>query len=53
MRHVELRRARDGQWYYVVVAANGQVTETSETYTRRSNAKRAARKSFPDLEVRT
>lgn len=36
-------RGADGQWYYKIVAANGQVLATSEGYTRKWSAKRAAK----------
>ncbi len=42
----EVRQAKDKDgnpvdlWYYVVLAANGQVLSTSETYVSKSNAER-------------
>ncbi len=42
----EVRRAKDKDgnpidlWYYVTLAANGQVLSTSETYVSKSNAER-------------
>lgn len=42
---VEVYQGRGAQpWRYRVVAANGEVTETSEGYATKSNAKRAARR---------
>jgi uncharacterized protein YegP (UPF0339 family) len=38
--HYETREAKDGTWFYVLVAANGEVLSTSETYTRREDAER-------------
>ena len=35
----------DGQWYVRVVSANGKVVLDSEGYSRKWNAKRAARKA--------
>jgi uncharacterized protein YegP (UPF0339 family) len=31
-------------WHYVVVAKNGEIIATSETYFSKSNAKRAAKR---------
>lgn len=50
-RHVEIRQARDEQWYFVVIARNNEVTETSETYTRKDSAHRAARREHPGLPI--
>lgn len=36
-------KGADGQWYYKIVAPNGQVLATSEGYTRKWSAKRGAR----------
>lgn len=36
-------RGADGQWYFKLVAANGQVLAVSEGYTRRWSAKRGAK----------
>lgn len=56
---VELVKGRGGlhrQFYYRLVAANGQVVTVSETYWSKSNAKRAARREairllLPVVEV--
>lgn len=37
----EVRTADDGSFYYVLIAANGEVLSTSETYERREDANRA------------
>jgi uncharacterized protein YegP (UPF0339 family) len=34
----EIDRARDGQWYFRLVAPNGEVVLTSETYRSRAGA---------------
>lgn len=39
----KLRKARDGSWYFVQVAANGQILTASETYTRRESAEDGAK----------
>lgn len=39
---IEIRQSKDGQWYYVCIANNGEVMNTSELYPSKSNAKRAA-----------
>ena len=33
-----LKRARNGEWYWTLVAANNRVLATSETYKRRAGA---------------
>jgi len=35
----------DGQWYVRVVSSNGKIVLDSEGYTRKWNAKRAAKKA--------
>jgi uncharacterized protein YegP (UPF0339 family) len=37
-------QGNDGQWYYRRVATNGEPVGTSEGYTRKASAKRAAQK---------
>jgi len=39
--HYDVRQARDGRYYFNVVATNGQVVATSQMYANRSNANRA------------
>lgn len=41
---IKVRQASNGQWYFVLVSGNNKVLMTSETYTRESNARAAARK---------
>lgn len=38
-------------WYLRVRGANGKVLATSEGYLTKWNAKRAAKKNFPELPV--
>ena len=33
-----LKRARNGEWYWALVAKNGRVLATSETYKKRAGA---------------
>jgi uncharacterized protein YegP (UPF0339 family) len=40
---LEIKKSKDGQFYFVLVAANGEPILTSETYTRRADAERGAR----------
>ncbi len=40
-RGYDIREAVNGEWYFNVLAANGEVIGTSETYYSHSNAKRA------------
>jgi uncharacterized protein len=37
----EVRKASDGSFYYVLLAANSEVLSTSETYETHSDAERA------------
>ena len=39
-------------WYVRLVSRNGQVLAVSEGYYSRWNAKRAARKMYPEYEIR-
>ena len=41
--YIELRRSIDRMWYVVVVAGNGEDMLVSELYTRKGDAKRAAK----------
>lgn len=41
---IQVRRGDSGTWYWRIVARNGQVVLTSETYATRSNAVRASKK---------
>lgn len=41
---IELYRGRDGQFYFRLVAGNGQVFFPSEGYTRKWSARRAVRR---------
>lgn len=36
-----IKRSEDRQYYFVIVAKNGQVLATSETYTRKENCKKS------------
>lgn len=39
-------------WYVRLVSSNGQVLTVSEGYFSKWNAKRAARRMFPGIEIR-
>lgn len=39
---LEVRRSKDNQFYFILKAANGETMMMSETYTRRTDAHRAA-----------
>jgi len=38
-------------WYIRLVSGNGQILNISEGYFSKWNAKRAARKVFPDIRI--
>ena len=38
-------------WYLRLLAGNGEILATSEGYFSKWNAKRAARKNFPDVPI--
>ena len=40
MFKLKLKRARNKQWYFVIVARNGKIIATSETYKRKSSAEK-------------
>ena len=42
MSRYEVREATDGSFYFVLIADNGEVVVTSETYTRHADAERGA-----------
>lgn len=50
--YVVVKRSDDGQWFYLVKSANNRTLSVSEMYGRRWNAKRAAKKANPGLEIR-
>lgn len=37
---INIHKSKDGQFYFVVKAKNGEIMCTSETYTRKSNLKK-------------
>lgn len=39
---IKVKPAQDGSWYWTRTAPNGEVVATSETYTRKADAKEAA-----------
>lgn len=48
--YVELFHSNLG-WYVRLVAANGEKLSVSEAYYSKWNAKRAAKRVFPNLEI--
>ena len=51
IERVELFQGDNGRWYFRRVARNNRKTAASQGYRRRWSAKRAARKTFPDLPI--
>jgi hypothetical protein len=50
--YIQVRRLGPGrEWYWRIMATNGQVMLTSETYSTRSSAKRAARRFMEGIIV--
>lgn len=43
MEKIEIFKGKDGNYYWRVVAPNGEITQQSEGYVSKSNARRAAR----------
>ena len=41
---LEMRRAKNGEYYIAIVGGNGEVMFTSETYSSRHNCERARRR---------
>jgi uncharacterized protein YegP (UPF0339 family) len=49
--HIEIFKSKLG-WYVRLVAGNGEKLNVSEAYFSKWNAKRAARRMFPDAPVK-
>ena len=50
----KLKTAKDGQYYFVLKAKNGQTLVTSEMYKKRSSALKgiaSVKKNAPDAEI--
>lgn len=41
MRQIVIKQSKNGQYYFIVIARNRKILVTSETYTRKSNCKKA------------
>ena len=39
----EIRKSKDNQYYFILIAANNQIIATSETYTSKQNCKKGIR----------
>lgn len=48
--HIKVFPGDDGQWYYEPKGGNNETLSTSEGYTRRADAIRAAQDAYPDVE---
>jgi Uncharacterized conserved protein len=48
---LEVFQGIDEQWYWRAQAANGEIVAMSEAYTRKDNARMAAKSTFPNIEV--
>lgn len=44
-------KSDDNQFYCIIVAGNGQVLFTSETYKRKASIMKMVKKNFPLLKV--
>ncbi len=49
--YIELYPGKDGKWYFHKLNRNGKITEQSQGYTLKHNAKKAAKRDIPGLEV--
>ena len=50
---IHVRQAKNGQWYYHILGDNGRILSTSETYSTKGNAKRAADRFADRVNVTT
>lgn len=41
---IRITRAKDNQYYFILLAGNGEVVVASETYTRKLDAQRGAKR---------
>lgn len=39
MKKYKILKSKDDQWYFVMIASNGQILATSETYTTKQSCK--------------
>ena len=55
MAHYAIRKSSDGQFYYVLVASNGEDLAVSEMYASKQNAERgieAAMRAASDVDIK-
>jgi uncharacterized protein YegP (UPF0339 family) len=50
-KRIEVFTDRRGNGRYRLIAANGEVIASSESYSRRADAKRAARRNHPGVRI--
>ena len=43
MGTIEIRKSKDNQYYFIKIAGNGEIIESSETYTSKQNCKKGIR----------
>lgn len=48
---IEIFKGKDSKWYFHVRSSNGKITSSSQGYSTKPNAKRAAKKQHPDIEI--
>jgi hypothetical protein len=51
VRSVRVFPGADDQWYYTPKGGNGEVLSTSEGYTEKNSALRAASDAYPGVEI--
>ncbi len=51
MKKAIIHKTKNGQFRFNLIAKNGEIIATSETYTRRSSAKKVLKKHFPDFNI--
>jgi len=51
VRKAVIKMSKDGQYYAVLVAKNGEPLATTETQVSRATLKRTLKRNFPDYTI--
>jgi len=49
---VEFFQGKNEKWFFHLLSSNGQISAASQGYSSKGNAKRAARKLYPELKFK-